>query len=336
MKTLVYHGPRQIRVEEQEMPKAGPNEALIKVESVGICGSELEGYLGHSSVRIAPLVMGHECCGTIVEIALQSCQKSEWSAGDKVVVNPLITCRSCDRCRRGKKHLCRKRELIGIHRSGAFAEYVAVPATNLYPVPKEMNASLASLAEPLAVCIHAVKRGLEPFEDVLIFGAGAIGLLTLQIAKIMGARRVLVVEKQEARMHHAKALGADVVMSEQLGYRANDYFSQGIDTIIDCVGITATRKQALQMINSGGKIIMIGLGHEESQVQMSRLVRQEVSIIGSYAYSDADFEQAVQLLAGGQIRMEPWTATHSLTEGPASFQSLTEGESIFSKIILNP
>ncbi|WP_127585348.1 zinc-dependent alcohol dehydrogenase [Paenibacillus koleovorans] len=336
MKTLVYHGPRQISVEEQEIPKAGPNEALIQVESVGICGSELEGYLGHSSVRIPPLIMGHEFCGTIVEIIGKSVQTSEWSVGDKVVVNPLISCGSCDRCLKGKHNLCRRRELIGIHRSGAFAEYVAVPMSNLYSVPKEMNASLASLAEPLAVCIHAVKLGLQPFEDVLIFGAGAIGLLTLQVAKRMGANRVLVVEKQESRMLHARALGAEVVEPERLGNRANDYFSQGIDTIIDCVGVTATRQQALQTIHSGGKIIMVGLGHEETPILMSHLVRQEVSIIGSYSYTNADFKQAVQLLAGGHIRMEPWTAARSLTEGPASFQSLVEGKTNFSKIILNP
>lgn len=336
MKTLVYHGPRQISVEEQEMPKAGPNEALIKVESVGICGSELEGYLGHSSVRIPPLIMGHEFCGKIVEIGGKPSQKSEWSAGDKVVVNPLISCGSCDRCMKGKPNLCRRRELIGIHRPGAFAEYVAVPMINLYPVPKEMNPSLASLAEPLAVSIHAVKLGLQPFEDVLIFGAGAIGLLTLQAAMKMGASRVLVVEKQEARMHHAMALGAEVVKPELLDSRVNDYFPQGIDTIIDCVGVTATRKQALHMINSGGKIIMVGLGHEESPILMSQLVRQEVSIIGSYSYSQADFNQSVQLLAGGHIRMEQWAATRSLTEGPASFQSMVEGKSRFSKIILNP
>lgn len=336
MKTLVYCGPRQISVEEQEMPKAGPGEALIKVESVGICGSELEGYLGHSSVRIPPLIMGHEFCGRIVEIAGKSGQKSEWSSGDKVVVNPLIACGSCDRCMKGKRNLCRRRELIGIHRPGAFAEYVAVPMINLYPVPKEMNASLASLAEPLAVSIHAVKLGLQPFEDVLIFGAGAIGLLTLQAAMKMGASRVLVVEQQEARMNHAKMLGAEVIIPELLGSRANDYFSQGIDTIIDCVGVTATRQKALHIINSGGKIIMVGLGHEESPVLMSRLVRQEVSIIGSYSYSNADFEQAVQLLAGGHIMMEPWTATRSLMEGPAAFQRLAEGQSNFSKIILNP
>jgi 2-desacetyl-2-hydroxyethyl bacteriochlorophyllide A dehydrogenase len=336
MKTLVYYGPRQISIEEHEIPKAGPGEALIKVESVGICGSELEGYLGHSSVRIPPLIMGHEFCGTIVEIFGLPGHKSEMSAGDKVVANPLISCGSCDRCMKGKHNLCRSRELIGIHRPGAFAEYVAVPMINLYPVPKEMNASLACLAEPLAVCIHAVKLGLQLFEDVLIFGAGAIGLLTIQVAKKMGASRVLVVEKQEARMHHAKGLGADVVLPERLGNRANDYFSQGIDTIIDCVGVTATRQQALQMINSGGKIIMVGLGHDESPILMSHLVRQEVSIIGSYSYSNADFKQAVELLAGGHISMEPWTATRSLTEGPAAFQSLVEGKSNLSKIILNP
>jgi 2-desacetyl-2-hydroxyethyl bacteriochlorophyllide A dehydrogenase len=337
MKTLVYHGPRQMSIEEHEEPLAGPGEAIIKVESVGICGSELEGYLGYSSIRIPPLIMGHECCGTLVEIGGQAGQVTDLSLGDKVVVNPLISCGGCDCCSAGKTNLCRRRELIGIHRQGAFAEYVKVPWNNLYAVPKAMHSSLASLAEPLAVGIHALKLGFQSFEDVLIFGAGTIGLLTLQAAKNMGAERVLVVDKQEARLSNAAALGADAVKPEQLENKVSELYSaQGINTVIDCVGVTATRQQALQCMNPGGKMIMVGLGHEESPILMSRLVRQEVSITGSYSYTQADFKQAVQLLVGGKISMDHWAINRSLEEGPDAFLMLTEGKSNFSKIILNP
>jgi 2-desacetyl-2-hydroxyethyl bacteriochlorophyllide A dehydrogenase len=337
MKTLVYHGPRLMSIEEHEEPTAGPDEVILKVESVGICGSEIEGYLGYSSVRVPPLIMGHEFCGTIVDLHNHAGHETDFSLGDKVVVNPLITCGSCDRCVGGKANLCPRRELIGIHRQGAFAEYIKVPRQNLYAVPKETDSSLASLAEPLAVCIHALKLGFRPFEDVLIFGAGTIGLLTLQAARNMGAERVMVVDQQEARLSNAVALGAESIKPEQLGERFHDYFAaQGIDTIIDCVGVTATRQQALQCINPGGKIIMVGLGHEESPILMSRLVRQEVAMIGSYSYTRDDFKQAVQLLVSGKINMDNWAANRSLTEGSDAFQMLTERKSSFSKIILTP
>ncbi|TBL76594.1 zinc-dependent alcohol dehydrogenase [Paenibacillus thalictri] len=337
MKAIVYQGPRQLSMEEHEVPQAGPGEAIVKVEAVGICGSELEGYLGHSSVRVPPLVMGHECCGTIVDACgADGAAAANWSAGDKVVVNPLINCGSCDRCLAGKTHLCRHRVLIGIHRPGAFAEYVKVPLQSLLVVPKTLDSSLASLAEPLAVCIHALKLGLRPFGELLIFGAGAIGLLTLQAARNMGAQRILVVDRQEARLGHAAALGADTATPEQLEAKLSELAPGGIDTIIDCVGVTATRQQALQWISPGGIIVLVGLGHDESPLQLNRLIRQEVALFGSYSYTREDFTQAVRLLTGGKISMDRWTGTCRLTEAPDAFHVLAEGSSPFSKIILHP
>ncbi|MDR6553196.1 zinc-binding dehydrogenase [Paenibacillus qinlingensis] len=337
MKTLVYHGPRQLSLEDKEDPHAGPGEAVIKVEAAGICGSELEGYLGHSSVRIPPLIMGHEFCGTIVGIDYQSGALAGFSIGDKVVANPLISCGSCDRCIIGKRNLCRHRELIGIHRPGAFAGYVTVPVSSLYKVPQEMDAAVASLAEPLAVCIHAIKLGLPYLDDLIIYGAGTIGLLTLQAALNMGANQVLVVDRQEVRLHHVKLLGAEVATPEQVEVKAAELFAQrGIDTIIDCVGATAVRQQALELISPGGNIVLVGLGSDESPMKLNHLVRQEVNIRGSYSYSDADFKHAVQMLVSGKIRADGWLAKRNLSDGPDSFRALVEGKTEFSKITLHP
>ncbi|MBW7460403.1 alcohol dehydrogenase catalytic domain-containing protein, partial [Paenibacillus sepulcri] len=132
MEALVYQGPERITLEELEVPVPGADEVLIEVKSVGICGSELEGFLGHSSIRVPPLVMGHEFCGHITELGAGA---GNLSVGDKVVVNPLISCGSCDRCLAGKHNVCRSRQIIGIHRPGAFARFVAVPAANVLQVP---------------------------------------------------------------------------------------------------------------------------------------------------------------------------------------------------------
>lgn len=334
MKAVVYLGPEHLVVEDQEIPVLKADEVLVRVEAVGICGSELEGYTGHSSVRSAPLVMGHEFCGVISALALGV---DGMKVGDRVVVNPLIPCGHCDRCERGKPNICRHRQIIGIHRPGAFADYVAVPKQSIYVVPAESDAALFSLAEPLAVCIHAVKLGFQPFESLLIFGAGPIGLLSLQVALNMGAKHVLVVDKQEQRLAFAKNLGAAIATPEQLERQVEDVFAnRGIDTIMDCVGVEQTREQALQMINPGGHIIMVGLGHDVSKLTMNHLVRQEVRISGSYTYSNADFEQALDLLLNGKIRMTDWTRMASLADAPACFEELVAGRAAVSKIILQP
>lgn len=334
MKTIVYQGPRQMVMEEAEVPKPGPGEAVIKVESVGICGSELEGYLGLSSVRVPPLVMGHEFCGTIAELHSSA---AVFAIGDKVTVNPLVSCGSCRQCRAGQRNICPRRELIGIHRPGAFAEYVTVPVHNLYTIPNKMDSSLAALAEPLAVGIHAVKLGLKPFGDVMIYGAGTIGLLVLQAARNMGANNILVVEKQPSRIRIAEQLGAVVAAPEEAEKLAAELFGpDGVDTIIDCVGVSATREQAMKIIHPGGNIIMVGLGHKETMLPMDDLVRKEVSLLGSYSYTDEDFNQSVQQLIAGNINMEHWVDHRHLSEGPQAFQALIEGQLNVSKIILKP
>lgn len=334
MKAVVYQGPEIVVIEETERPALQTDEVLVKVEAVGICGSELEGYLGHSSVRSAPLIMGHEFCGIIAEVSPGA---EEIKVGERVVVNPLIHCGYCDRCEQGKPNICRNRKIIGINRPGAFAEYVAVPKKSIYAVPAEAEPALLSLAEPLAVCIHAVKLGFQPFGDLIIFGAGPIGILTLQVALNMGAKKVLVVDRQEQRLAFAEKLGAHTATPERLGEQFDQLFSnQGVDVIMDCVGVEQTREQAIRMINPGGQVIMVGLGHDVSRLTMNHLVRQEVVVIGSYTYSPSDFKQAIELLIKGKIQRKEWTKIVRLMEAPECFKELIEGRAAVSKIILKP
>ncbi|OXS53707.1 hypothetical protein B1A99_29080 [Cohnella sp. CIP 111063] len=333
MKSLVYLGARQLAVEERDVPEPKPDEAILRVEAVGICGSELEGYLGHSSIRKPPLVMGHEFCGSIVRLGSDVHQ---FAIGSKVIANPLVSCGTCDRCRIGKGNICRNRQIVGIHRPGAFAEFVAVPAANLYSVPAAMDSSLASLAEPLAVCIHAVKLGLKPYENLMIYGAGPIGLLTLQAALTMGADRALVIDRQPDRLAFAKQLGAETATPEQAEKAREKLFgARGVDTIIDCVGVQSTREDAVRSINPGGTIVAVGLGQDQSLLSMNHVVRQEIAIVGSYTYSDEDFEQAVKLLSQGKVTGEGWSSTCGLEDAVGVFADLADGKAKFSKYIIN-
>lgn len=282
MQALIYQGAEKLTLEAIDAPGIGPREALVKVESVGICGSELEGYLGHSSVRVPPLVMGHEFCGRIAALGDQA---SGLSIGDKVVVNPLIACRACASCLRGDYNICRNRQIVGIHRPGAFADYVAVPVDSAIRVPQEMDASLASLAEPLAVAIHAVKLKCRPLDDLLIFGAGPIGLLCAAAARQMGIGRIVVLDLQPARLAHAENMGAIGLSPRSIEERREALFPRGIPVAVDCVGVQATREQAMNLVDPGGSVIMVGLGQGRSELPMNHLVRQEISLIGSYTYS---------------------------------------------------
>ncbi|MBD2843566.1 galactitol-1-phosphate 5-dehydrogenase [Paenibacillus sp. IB182496] len=332
MKALVYRGPRDLVLEELEQPVCGLDEVVIEVSKVGICGSELEGYLGHSSVRFPPLVMGHEFCGRVTELGANV---AELSIGDKVAVNPLIACGRCDRCLSGKSSICGSRRIVGIHRPGAFARYVAVPAANAIRVPDGMDPLLGSLAEPLAVAVHAVKLGVQPLDEQLIYGAGPIGLLALQAAQCMGAGRVTVVDLQPARLAYAAELGARAVPAGELADRWTELFPDGVDVILDCVGAQPTREQAMKLINPGGRIVMVGLAQGVTPMPINDLVRQELSLLGSYTYSGRDFRQALDLLEAGRIRTDGWIETRPLSAGPDAFLELADGTTTAGKIVLD-
>ncbi|MBM7568866.1 zinc-dependent alcohol dehydrogenase [Paenibacillus sacheonensis] len=333
MQALVYKGPQIVEIEEMAVPACGAHEVLIRVESVGVCGSELEGYLGHSGIRKPPLVMGHEFAGRVESLGAQVVGLA---AGDKVVVNPLIACGTCTNCSAGRTNICLSRQIVGIHRPGAFADCVAVPAANVHKLPDTMDARLASLAEPLAVAVHAVKLGMRSLEDLLIYGAGPIGLLCLQAARQMGAGRIAIADIQPGRLRLAEQWGAAAIDARDFKQAYKRTFPDGVSCVIDCAGVQATREGALAAVRSGGTIVMVGLGQDRSHLDVNDLVRREIALVGSYTYSPADFEQAIELLKQGRIDIAGWTEARPLAEAPNAFRELVEGRSASAKIFLTP
>ena len=188
MKSLVWRGPEEMAVEERPEPEASHGSVVIRVGAAGICGSEVEGYLGRMGNRAPPLVMGHEFSGTVVETGERV---PEGWTGKRVTVNPLLSCDECRMCRLGMENLCPKRALIGIQRPGGFAEYVAVPESTLTEVPEGVDSCSAALAEPLANGAHVARLGLSGgmVEDALVIGGGTIGLMCLQALRLSGVPR---------------------------------------------------------------------------------------------------------------------------------------------------
>lgn len=339
MNTLIYRAPRHLTLEQVDTPEPQAHEVLIEVDSVGICGSEVEGYLGHSSIRIPPLVMGHEFCGTIHSAGAQV---SHHSPGQRVVVNPLLSCGMCERCRQGRDNICDSRTVVGIHRPGAFADFVAVPAAAVYYVPQTIDEDAATLVEPLACAVHAVQLGMKQqcLPQTVIFGAGTIGILSLQAALIMGSVKTVVVDTNSARLETALKLGAQAVINpleQDLFLRLEQVMGErGVDLVVDAVGLEITKQQSLRLVNSGGTIVVLGLGQNQTSLPANDLVRKEVSMTGSYAYTKTDFRKAVQLIAEGHISTKGWSAVRSLAEGPVAFKQLADGNTPESKIFLRP
>ena len=341
MPALVWLGPEEMSIRSVPLPELAPGEVLIETSAIGICGSELSGYLGKNSLRRPPLIMGHEAAGRIVQIGEQAtlADGSVGAVGTRVTFNPLVVCGVCDRCRAGRGNLCRQRQLIGAQRPGAFASYVAVPAAQCWSVPKNLSATAASLAEPLACAVRAVTlTHISTGEPLLILGAGPIGLFCLAYARAQGITDIIVSDMLPARLEIARQWGASAVVHA----RADDPVQSvqrlspgGVAAVIDAVGATATRAQAVQSVVPGGRVVLIGLHDEESLLAANYLIRQEVAITGSFAYTSAEFGTAVAMLRAGQLQPQAdWLEERPLAEGAAAFAELVRGAARATKIVL--
>jgi threonine dehydrogenase-like Zn-dependent dehydrogenase len=339
MKALMWTKPEKMELIDLEMPQIQKDEVLVEVKTVGICGSDLEGYLGHNSLRTPPLLMGHEFSGVIKD---RGDEVKDLNIGDRIVVNPLSSCGKCPRCIKGYTNLCDQRKIVGIHRPGGYAEYVAVPASNVFRISDQLSFKRASLTEPLACALRASRRALakNPFANVVVFGAGAIGLLSAFVCKILGASKVIVIDKNPSRLELTRQLGLDLVLESTSQHLAEEIESatgaEGVDVVIDAAGFQPTRELAMSMINSGGVFMNIGLGIDETRLPINHLIRSEIEIKGSFCYTAQDFTEALQLLTDGRITEEGWSIIRGLDEGQNSFQELVQGKVPQGKIFLVP
>jgi len=344
MEALVWLGPRCMEMQMLPTPTPAQDEVLVEVTAVGVCGSELSGYLGQNSLRRPPLVMGHEFCGRIVQVgggALANGEKP--SCGQRVVVNPLISCGACHLCRSGLPNLCLRRQIIGAHRPGAFARYVCALAAQCWPLPDAMGDTAAALVEPLACALRGVRHVAWQASEgpLLILGAGPIGLFCLAIAHAEQPEgMILVSDRIERRLQQARQWGASVTVNgrkDDAEQHLRSILPEGVAAVIDAVGSDVTRTLALQLVRPGGRVLFIGLHDETSPLAANYLVRQEIGIRGSFAYTPADFAAALGLLEAGLITPAPtWLEEQPLREGAKIFAGLIDGTLTTPKVILRP
>ncbi len=346
MDALVWTAPKTMEMRAVPVPAPKGGELLLEVAAAGICGSELSGYLGHNSLRVPPLIMGHEFSARVVDAGNNTlADGSRPHPGQLVAINPLISCGECDSCARGLPQLCRRRGIIGAARAGAFARYVTAPAAQCWPLPQEMSDVAVALAEPLACAVRAVghageRGGVGREEPLLILGAGAIGLCCLAVARAESAREIIISDMVEARLQVAAAWGATLTINgraEDAPQQLRTALPLGAGAVIDAVGSNVTRALAVQLVRPGGTVVYIGLHDEASPLAANYLVRQEINIQGSFAYTPADFAHAVTLLATGVVQpTEQWIEERPLHGGVEAFAGLVDGSIATPKIILRP
>ncbi|WP_173934361.1 alcohol dehydrogenase catalytic domain-containing protein [Chelativorans sp. Marseille-P2723] len=338
MKALVWEAPRNMAMRDWPEPKPLEDEVVIEVAYVGICGSELGGYLGHNALRVPPLVMGHEFSGTIISVGKQA--GDDLFVGQPVTCNPMISCGTCVHCRSAAPHLCLSRSLVGAHRPGAFAQQVAVPGRAVHALPDGMDLSRGALVEPAAVAMRIGKlAGGLLGRTVLVIGAGPIGLLGLQVMQQLGAARLFISDLDRERLAMGEALGAtpiDPSCQDPVTAIKESTGGVGAHVTLDAVGSAATRAQAVAATRSSGKVLLSGLHEETSQFQVSDVIRREIEVRGVFCYDEDDFLAATEALGVSRLRLDPWIVEAPLSEGGAWFERLVGKPGAVSKVLLKP
>ncbi|MCP5408457.1 MAG: alcohol dehydrogenase catalytic domain-containing protein [Chromatiaceae bacterium] len=330
MKALVYTDTLEVQYRDEPDPVPAPGEALIKLEAVGICGSDMHAYHGHDARRVPPLILGHEAVGVVQNGARQ---------GRRVVLNPLMTCGNCDHCQGGRSNLCAARELIGMRVAGAFAQYVTIPERNLLDMPQEMNPVIASLAEPAATSLHAIylveKVLYRPLSEcrALVLGGGSIGAFAALMLSGKGCLDVHLGDTNPLRRDTAEKLGCCKVYDPLGGDLPQE---NSFDLVIDAVGSGRTRAASCKFIRAGGVISHVGLQDNEPGLDTRRITLEEISFLGNYTYTPVDLRAAIQALHSGALGTLDWVETRPLSDGAQAFREIHEGKAAAPKIVLRP
>lgn len=324
MKALVYEGVKDVAYRDMPDPTPDEGEHLIKVEAVGICGSDMHAFLGHDERRPAPLILGHEAAGVII---------GGPKDGVRVTVNPLVTCIDCAACNAGRENLCPDRQIISMPpREGAFAQYVSMPDRNLIKVPDGVSLDKAALAEPLAVSWHAARLASEALHPsmerkALVVGGGAIGLAAALALRAMGFEYITISEPIKARREYLR---------DHCGQEVCERAQESYPIIIDAVGYAVTRDTSSRLVEPGGVIAHVGLGEATGGLDMRRVTLQEVTFIGTYTYTMQDFRDTARAIFEGRLGPLTWVERRGLEEGQAAFDDILAQRVVAPKIVLRP
>lgn len=301
MNTLVCQKPTQLVYQKKSIPTPNTNEVVIKVLTVGICGTDIHAWSGNQPFFSYPRVLGHEICGEIVSLGSKV---NQWVIGQRVAVIPYISCNKCGACKSGKTNCCENISVIGVHQDGGFCEFLSVPENNLIVVD-DVDPEAAALIEPFAISAHAVRRAsIITGDELLVVGAGPIGLGVAAIAKADGAKVVVADTSEQRRAHVEKVLGLPTLnpANEDFDGKLRSYFSGMLAAkIIDATGNSNSMNNTVNLIRHGGSITFVGLFKGELQISDPEFHKKETTMMGSRNATKEDFIKVSGLMAQKKI-----------------------------------
>ena len=326
MRAAVLTAPKRFELRDVPVPTIGPEDVLVQVTRTGICGTDVHIFNGHYAADKLPLIPGHEFCGTI---AVRGANVRHLAVGTRVVVDINIGCGTCFWCRRNEVLNCAEVTQVGIGRDGAFAEFVAVPARLAIPVETGIPDEVLALTEPVACVVRAARKAAVGFgQSVVIFGAGPIGNLHVQMMRLVGAAPIIVVDLSPDRCRMALEAGADAAVSDPAELKATVLrmtCGRGADLVIESVGNRKLYEQAFDLTRRGGHVAFFGITApgETVPVDILRTVLEEGSLKGSVAGMGQDMHDALTLLSHGRFRTDDFTkASFSLDNIQEAFETL--------------
>lgn len=339
MKSLAkLKSEKGIWLHDSEMPVVGHNDILIKIRKTAICGTDMHIYnwdeWSQNTIPV-PMVVGHEYVGEVVEIGEEV---RGFAIGDRVSGEGHITCGHCRNCRAGRRHLCRNTSGVGVNRAGAFAEYLSIPAFNAFKIPDNISDDLAAIFDPFGNAVHTALSFDLVGEDVLITGAGPIGIMAAAVAQHVGARHVVITDVNEYRLDLARKMGASRavnVANESLKDVMNDLgMTEGFDVGLEMSGVPAAFRDMLDKMNHGGKVAMLGIPSGDVAIDWNKVIFKGLVIKGIYGREMFETWYKMASLIQGGLNLTP-IITHQLNidEFQQGFDTMGSGQS--GKVILN-
>ncbi len=338
MQQAIMVNPGRIEFREIPLPQPQPDEVLIQVKRIGICGSDIHVYHGLHAYTSYPLVQGHEVAGSIAEVGTQV---KGFARGDKVVFMPQVTCGECYPCRHGMYHICDNLKVMGFQTNGAAQEYFPVRADLVLKLPESVLLDHTTLIEPISVAVHALSRfGSTAGLNVLVLGAGTIGNLVAQVAAANGAKKVLITDVSEYKLDKARQCGLMNVVNpiqedlDQVILKA--FGPDKADLIVECVGVQDTITQAIEHARKGSSIIVVGVFSQKPLVDLGLIQDRELSLIGTLMYQRKDYERAIELVSVGKLQLDQ-IVTHrfAFREYLEAYKAIESSGGKYMKVMLN-
>ena len=334
MKAGVLTAANKIEILEKEMPRImKPSEVMIRVKTVGICGTDLHIFKGTRSDVQFPRVMGHELAGEVVELGADV---KKVRLNDHVVFDPVIACNTCKICLKGHKNVCSSVKCFGVQMDGGFQEYIVVEEENVYAFDKSVDFCVAALGEPFSIAANILERsGAKAGENMVIIGAGTIGLAILQAAKGIGVK-VLISDISETKLQYAREFGADMAINtgiDNLEAAVERLFPEGADVLVDAVGAAQLFENTLELAAPTARVVVIGFDSNPASISPVSITKKELTIVGS-RMNCRKFDKVVKWLNQGIITDKMISRKYRLEEIQKAFEETLDNSDSWIKTII--